>query len=152
MDVSRSASQRLDEIFRALCAEVSPDVESARAWGDEVARMAPLTWYACDCGPVDPTRGNVDAVCPKCGRLRRLPARLDFAPWSIYVRCVSVAFADWFDRLAAALSERYLLAREDGDVLECVDGMTVTRAGVVRAMPWIALPMPSVDELARVWS
>lgn len=66
------------------------------------------TWYRCACGKISPSRGSVDAVCPVCGEIRRLPARLSRAPWPLYVRCLMHAVPDWFSRLSKWLEAESL--------------------------------------------
>ena len=141
------ANRRLAEISQALRGDVPPDGDAVRVWVDEIASMAPLTWYACECGPIAPTAGDIDAICPDCGAMRKLPSRLDVASWSLYVRCVAIVYCDWFDRLAVALAKRDLIATRESDAIECIDGMKISRDATVCAIPWIALPMPSTTEL-----
>lgn len=148
-DAARDAANaRLEEISAALRSDpsaVSP--AAARAWADELADMAPLTWYACRCSSVNPTLKIADAVCPVCGELRKLPPRLACAPWPLYVACLPRVFPDWFSRLARALTAKNLLASADAARLTCIDGLIADAGATVRNIPWIALPMPNMHEL-----
>lgn len=119
----------------------------ARAYADEIADMAPLTWYACACGPIAPDRRLIDAVCDKCGSIRKLPPRLDFAPWTLYLACLPRIFSDWFPRIARALSAHGLLKSQHDDVLTCIDDMNIHSDATATHLNWIALSMPHMHDL-----
>ncbi len=131
------------------------------------------TWWRCSCSSVNPICGEVDAICPECGTLRRLPPRLSFPVWTAYVMTAKRLFPDdWFSRLFRWSQARGLLAAPcvDGsahegvaaycsdaaidaqgetspsqDTLIYVDNMRVCHTGETIATNWIALELPDFD-------
>ena len=69
---------------------------------DALCLVGRSTWYRCRCGEISPESGMVDAICEKCGELRRLPERLSRSPWPLYVAVLRRLVPDcWFDCLAS---------------------------------------------------
>lgn len=76
---------------------------------DAIVEGSRATWWRCDCGPISPTSGLIDVICPRCGARRILPDRCAGSPWRVYVklleRCIG---ASWFDVLAKWMVEQNL--------------------------------------------
>jgi hypothetical protein len=72
-------------------------------WGlacDALSRVGKETWWHCDCGVISPLRGEMDAICDRCGAFRRVGMRLSRAVWVLYVQCLCRVYpGDWFERL-----------------------------------------------------
>ena len=135
-------------------------------------RIAQSTWYRCGCGPISPLSGSIDAICDKCGELRRLPPRLSRAPWPMAVACYQRRNpAGWFDDLAVRMAAENTGKLEGGAypqdsaaggaaysvqpnsgagdaspaprIIRCPDGMIIAESGEVKGLSWIALPIPT---------
>lgn len=133
---------------------------------ERLADLAPTTWYACQCGPISPLEGNIDALCPKCGQMRKLPPRRAIALWPLFVKSLCHILPDhWFAYLSRWMLESGLANLESAEknvpygtqkkvgvetecrrerlrYLRCIDGMLIYETGAVRNIQWIALPMP----------
>jgi hypothetical protein len=72
-------------------------------WGlacDALSRVGKETWWHCDCGVISPLRGEMDAICDRCGAFRRVGMRLSRSVWVLYVQCLCRVYpGDWFERL-----------------------------------------------------
>lgn len=150
---------------------------------DEIARasascleilrhIAQSTWYRCSCGPISPLSGSIDAICDKCGELRRLPPRLSRAPWPMAIACYQRRNPNgWFEELAcrmtadntgevengaypqdSAAGGGAYPAQPDSDagdaspaprIIRCIDGMIITETAEIKGLSWIALPIPT---------
>ena len=110
--IKLSDGKSWDEMYDAACAIVDAresDAEDLRAACDILSDLARGTWWRCECGPVSPEAGDVDAVCARCGALLHLPERRPHSVWPLYVRALRrLRPNSWFDDLAAWIAERDL--------------------------------------------
>jgi len=153
--------------------DFEPDPSALELSLTALSHLARQTWWCCDCSSVNPTCGEVDAFCPKCGGIRHLPPRLSFPVWTAYVMAAKSLFpSDWFTRLSNWSQTNHLLAPSalDGSAHEGVaaycsnaaidaqgdtsptpkqliyiDNMRVCNNGETIATNWIALELPDFD-------
>lgn len=114
-------------------------------WARDLESFAPATWYACHCSFVSPLEKDVDAICPMCHALRKLPPRLDIAIWPLYLKILRLLRDDWFEALRNALHQINAIQTETAGAMICVDGMTIEKSGHIRGIAWIALPIPHLE-------
>ena len=129
------------------------DPEGLAIMLDALSAIAPCTWYFCECGPISPLNGEIDAVCNKCGALRRLPERLPFPLWTAYIMTVRRVFPDdWHTRMCKWAADNHLLNSDNdqNDVLVFIDGMKIQKDGRTIGTNWIALPLPSFSDITKI--